>query len=109
MPDGGRARVIGSYSASVRLGEGLEREGALSEAALSRALEALKECAAHMKRLDVRRTKAIATEACRRAGNADVLLARARAETGIDLVIVTRRGGSATRRGGLRRIDRRRL
>ena len=89
VPDGGRARIIGSYSASVRLGEGLEREGTLNEAALSRALDALKQCATHMKRLDVGRIKAIATEACRRAGNAGVLVARARVEAGIDLTIVS--------------------
>lgn len=89
VPDGDGVRIIGSYSASVRLGEGLVAEGALSEAALSRTLAALKECKAHMHRRGVTHVKAIATEACRRASNAEAMIARARDEAGIDLIIVT--------------------
>jgi exopolyphosphatase/guanosine-5'-triphosphate,3'-diphosphate pyrophosphatase len=82
-------RVIDSYTANVRLGESLERTGALTGAALDRTIAALKECARRLKRRHVTHVKAIATEACRRAANAQDLVARAQAEAGIRLTIVT--------------------
>jgi exopolyphosphatase/guanosine-5'-triphosphate,3'-diphosphate pyrophosphatase len=82
-------RVIDSYTANVRLGESLEKTGAITEAALDRTIEALKVCAARLKRRRVTHVKAIATEACRRAVNAQDLIKRAEAEAGIRLVIVT--------------------
>jgi exopolyphosphatase/guanosine-5'-triphosphate,3'-diphosphate pyrophosphatase len=82
-------RVIDSYTANVRLGESLERTGTICEAALDRTITALKICAARLKRRHVTHVKAIATEACRRAGNAQELVRRAQAEAGIQLTIVT--------------------
>lgn len=82
-------RVIGSFSATVRLGEGLTSGGTLSEAALDRTVEALKTCALHMRRHSVTHTRAIATEACRQAANTEHLIARARDEAGIDLIVVS--------------------
>jgi exopolyphosphatase/guanosine-5'-triphosphate,3'-diphosphate pyrophosphatase len=82
-------RVIDSYTANVRLGESLERNGTITEAALDRTVAALKICAARLKRRHVTHVKAIATEACRRAGNAQELVKRAEAEAGIHLTIVT--------------------
>jgi exopolyphosphatase/guanosine-5'-triphosphate,3'-diphosphate pyrophosphatase len=91
VPDADRAmpRVIDSYTASVRLGEGLERAGTIAEAALDRTVGALRVCSDRLKRNGVTHVKAIATEACRRASNAQQLLDRAQAEAGICLVIVT--------------------
>ena len=82
-------RVIDSFTANVRLGESLERTGAITEAALDRTIAALKICAARLKRRHVTHVKAIATEACRRATNAQELVRRAQAEAGIQLTIVT--------------------
>jgi len=82
-------RVIDSYTANVRLGENLETTGAIAEVALDRTIEALKVCASRLKRRRVTHVKAIATEACRRAANAQDLIKRAEAEAGIHLVIVT--------------------
>jgi exopolyphosphatase/guanosine-5'-triphosphate,3'-diphosphate pyrophosphatase len=82
-------RVIDSYTANVRLGESLEKTGAITEAALNRTIEALKVCASRLKRRHVTHVKAIATEACRRAVNAQELVRRAEAEAGICLTIVT--------------------
>ena len=82
-------RVIDSYTASVRLGEGLERSGSITEAALDRTIQALRVCSERLKRRGVTHVKAIATEACRRASNAKDLLDRAESEAGIRLVIVT--------------------
>jgi exopolyphosphatase/guanosine-5'-triphosphate,3'-diphosphate pyrophosphatase len=82
-------RVIDSNTANVRLGESLERTGAITEAALDRAVAALKVCASRLRRRRVTHVKAIATEACRRAANAQDLVNRAQSEAGIHLTIVT--------------------
>ena len=82
-------RVIDSYTANVRLGESLERTGAITDAALDRTIAALKVCATRLRRRGVTHMKAIATEACRRAANAQDLVKRAEAEAGISLTIVT--------------------
>ena len=84
----GRLKVVNSFSRTVRLGEGLAQTGALSEAAIARAVSALKVCASRLAHHRPARLRAIATEACRRASNADDLIARARREAGIELEIV---------------------
>jgi exopolyphosphatase / guanosine-5'-triphosphate,3'-diphosphate pyrophosphatase len=85
----GGFRVVDSFSRIVRLGEGLERTGALAASAIDRAVAALLVCAERIKRAGGARIRAVATEACRRAVNADLLLARARDEAGVDLVVLT--------------------
>ncbi|MCH8491180.1 MAG: Ppx/GppA family phosphatase, partial [Oceanicaulis sp.] len=82
-------RVIDAYSRIVRLGEGLLSTGQLSEPAMTRALEALSVCADRLKRRNVTRMRAIATEACRVAINGPEFLARAKELTGLDLEIIT--------------------
>ena len=89
LPAGAIPRVIDSYTANVRLGESLERTGEITEAALNRTIAALKVCASRLKRRNVTHVKAIATEACRRAANAQDLVKRAEQEAGIHLTIVT--------------------
>jgi exopolyphosphatase / guanosine-5'-triphosphate,3'-diphosphate pyrophosphatase len=64
--------------------------GRLSESAVERTLDALKVCAAKIRRHRVARSGLIATEACRLADNAHAFLARARAETGLEITIVSR-------------------
>jgi exopolyphosphatase / guanosine-5'-triphosphate,3'-diphosphate pyrophosphatase len=83
-------KVIDAFSRIIRLGEGVSASGRLSEAAVERTLEALKVCAAKIRRHRVVRSGLIATEACRLAANADEFLERARAETGLDITIVSR-------------------
>jgi exopolyphosphatase / guanosine-5'-triphosphate,3'-diphosphate pyrophosphatase len=85
----GTLRVVDSFSRIVRLGEGVAQSGALSDAAMERTVEALKICAQHIEKYDVRRIRAIATQACRQASNAQVLIDRVAEETGIALTIVT--------------------
>ena len=86
----GRFRVIDGFSRIVRLGEGMDQTGVLSEKAMNRAVEALKVCAVKLKNRRVRRQKLIATEACRQAANGEAFLKRVRDETGIELEIVNR-------------------
>jgi exopolyphosphatase/guanosine-5'-triphosphate,3'-diphosphate pyrophosphatase len=84
----GRLRVVDSFSRTIRLGEGLAQTGVLSDAAIARAVSALKICAGRLAHHKPMRLRAIATEACRRARNADELIARVRFEAGIELEIV---------------------
>jgi exopolyphosphatase / guanosine-5'-triphosphate,3'-diphosphate pyrophosphatase len=86
---GGGFRVVDSFSRIVRLGEGVARSGALSEDAMARTVAALKIIAKRLKRHGPVPLRAIATEACRRANNADALVARVEEEAGIKLEIVS--------------------
>lgn len=85
---GPRFRVIDAFSRIVRLGEGLQQNGVLSEAAMDRTIRALAVCARKVAYHRVAGMQAVATEACRRAANCDDFLARAQAETGLDLTII---------------------
>jgi len=82
-------RIIDAFSRIVRLGEGVEATGSLSPAAMDRTISALKVCAAKMRRRDVTHARSVATEACRRADNCADFLARVRAETGIEIEIIS--------------------
>jgi exopolyphosphatase / guanosine-5'-triphosphate,3'-diphosphate pyrophosphatase len=90
-PSGDGFRVLDSFSRIVRLGEGLHYTGALSETAMDRAMAALHACAARLARRPVRRLRAIATEACRRAVNGREFLARVKSETGLEIGVITAR------------------
>jgi exopolyphosphatase / guanosine-5'-triphosphate,3'-diphosphate pyrophosphatase len=87
----GQFRVIDAFSRIVRLGEGLTANGRLGEAAMDRAVEALKVCADKLRQRAVRRARLIATEACRSAENGAEFLARVKSETGLSLEIIDRR------------------
>ena len=82
-------QVIDAFSRVVRLGEGLASSGMLSEPAMSRTLEALAICARKMRRRGVTTVRAVATEACRRAGNCKEFMERTREATGIRLEIIS--------------------
>jgi len=90
-PAGSGFRVVEAYSRIVRLGEGLTLSGRLSEAAMERALAALKVSAEKVRRRRVIRLKAIATQACRAATNGEAFVARVTEETGLKLEIISPR------------------
>ncbi|MFQ5953789.1 MAG: Ppx/GppA phosphatase family protein [Kiloniellales bacterium] len=90
-PTGDGFRVIDAFSRIVRLGEGLGRNGALSDAAMDRTLEALKVCAGKMRRRGVTRWRAVATEACRRASNCQAFMDRVAGQTGLEFEIISTR------------------
>lgn len=82
-------RVLDAYSRIVRLGEGLALTGELSQAAMERAIEALRICAGKLQRRGPVRMRTIATAACRTARNGEAFIARVKAETGLVLEIVS--------------------
>jgi exopolyphosphatase/guanosine-5'-triphosphate,3'-diphosphate pyrophosphatase len=90
-PAGDGFRVVDSFSRIVRLGEGLQHSGRLSQDAMERAMAALHGCAARLARRPVRAVRAIATEACRRAVNGGEFLARVRLETGLSINVISSR------------------
>jgi exopolyphosphatase/guanosine-5'-triphosphate,3'-diphosphate pyrophosphatase len=61
----------------------------LSDAALDRTIAALKICSDRIAKHNVRHVRAIATQAARLARNADVLVARARDEAGLELTVIS--------------------
>ena len=88
-PQGGELVVIDAFSRIVRLGEGLHATGTISEAAMDRTIAALSICADKLRRRHVALSRAVATEACRRASNGAELAARVKQETGIVLDIIS--------------------
>ncbi len=86
----GKFRVIDGFSKIVRLGEGLSQTGRLSDEAMDRAIQALKQCAAKLENREIRGSRLIATEACRQAENGQEFLDRVLKETGLELEVVSR-------------------
>ena len=89
-PVGDGFRVVDSFSRIIRLGEGISSTGAISEAAMERAIAALSICSDKIRYRKARRLRLIATEACRAAENADHFRERVATETGIQLEVIDR-------------------
>lgn len=83
-------RVLDGFTRIVRLGEGLSTTGRLSDAAMDRTIEALKQCRNKLREHEPARMRLIATEACRSAANGPEFIARVKAELGMELEIVDR-------------------
>lgn len=83
-------RVVDGFSRIVRLGENLADRGALSDAAMERAIGALRVCAAKLATAGVASARLIATEACRSAANCEGFTTRVLEETGLTLEVVDR-------------------
>ena len=81
--------VVDAFSRVVRLGEGLNSTGKISEEAMDRAIEALSVCAEKLKRRNVVLARSVATEACRQAVNGAHFIERVRLETGIVLDVIS--------------------
>lgn len=89
VPEGAGFRVVDAFSRIVRLGEGLEASGRLSDAAMARSIDALRICAAKMRAGGIVASRLVATEACRRASNCDPFIRRVANETGLQLEIIS--------------------
>jgi exopolyphosphatase / guanosine-5'-triphosphate,3'-diphosphate pyrophosphatase len=87
-PTGDGFRVVDAFSRIIRLGEGVAASGRISEAAISRAVEALLVCREKMRARGVARARLIATEACRAADNGQEFRARVAAEAGLELEVI---------------------
>ncbi|WP_367159666.1 Ppx/GppA phosphatase family protein [Kozakia baliensis] len=84
-------RIVDSFNRSVRLGEGLQKTGQLSEHAMERTLDALRTCAHRLKHWPVLAIRGVATEACRRAANGMSFLSRVLEETGLQIDVISPR------------------
>ncbi|MBS0240950.1 MAG: Ppx/GppA family phosphatase [Proteobacteria bacterium] len=82
-------QVVDAFSRIIRLGEGVGRTGRLSDAAMSRTIDALKVCSAKLERAQVARARLVATEACRIAENGMEFLDRVREDVGLDIELLT--------------------
>ena len=80
--------VRDGFSRIVRLGEGLDRAGRLSDNAMERTISALRICASKIRRASVKRMRCVATEACRDADNGAEFIKRVKRETGLSLEII---------------------
>lgn len=87
--DGGKAEIILNKREYVRLSEGLSCDNLLKEEPMRRALKALSDFKAKADSLKVTSLRAVATEAVRRASNADEFIARVKSDCGIDLEILS--------------------
>jgi exopolyphosphatase/guanosine-5'-triphosphate,3'-diphosphate pyrophosphatase len=85
---GGDIRVLDEMKAAPRLGEGLDRTGRLSDAAIRHALDALHRMATLTRQLGTVRTAAVATSAVRDAENGAEFIAAVRDATGIAVRIL---------------------
>lgn len=88
-PNGAQLRIIDSFSKPVQLGAGLEGSGLLSRSAMERTIHALRVCRRKLDQNRVRKMRLVATEACRRARNADSFIEKVARETGLALEVIT--------------------
>ena len=98
-------RIVDGFSRIVRLGEGVSELGALSDEAVQRTIEALKICAQKMSRQRVSKARCVATQAARSASNRVYFVDRIRAETGIDLEIISSQEEAELTSGCLSLLD----
>ncbi len=89
-PTGDSFRVVDAFSRIIRLGEGVSASGRISDAAITRAVDALGICRDKMTNRGVTRARLIATEACRAAANGAQFRTRIAAEVGLELEIIDR-------------------
>jgi exopolyphosphatase/guanosine-5'-triphosphate,3'-diphosphate pyrophosphatase len=87
-PRGSQFQVVDSFSKTVQLGVGLEASGRLSRASMGRTVQALRICQKKIEKHRVTRMRLVATEACRRARNAQDFIRQVRRETGLALEII---------------------
>jgi exopolyphosphatase/guanosine-5'-triphosphate,3'-diphosphate pyrophosphatase len=86
---GGTFRILDDEKETVRLASGLTRAGALSEAAMRRALRALRRMGEIVRGRGVRRVAVVATSAIRNATNRRRFVERVRRETGLRVRVIS--------------------
>ncbi|WP_040610361.1 Ppx/GppA phosphatase family protein [Oceaniovalibus guishaninsula] len=88
QPKGSQFHVVDSFSKSVQLGLGLEATGRLSRTSMGRTIQALRICQDKLRKHSVARMRLVATEACRRASNAQSFIEGVRRETGLSIEVI---------------------
>ena len=88
VPSDAGFQVVDGFSKVVRLGERVAETGHFQAFAVDRTISALSQCASRVRSARVAAVRAVATEACRRAIDADAFIERVRAETALDLEII---------------------
>lgn len=83
-------KIIERYATQVRLGEGLDESGYLSEEAINRAIAALLICKEYLEKYNIYKERYIATEACRVAKNNTYFIEQVYFRTGIELNIINK-------------------
>lgn len=81
--------VLDAFSRIIRLGEGVATSRRLSEASISRAIDALGVCAHKLNRHNVHRMRLVATQACRMAENGDHFVEQVERDVGLSLEVLT--------------------
>lgn len=82
-------KVFDSFSRIVRLGEGVNQTGQLSDDAMQRTRAALMACQRKLTKYSVHKARYVATEACRRASNGPAFLERIRQEMDLPIEIIS--------------------
>ncbi len=82
-------RVLDDEKATVRLGEGLNETGLISETAMARAIEALQRMAKISAGLKAEMAAVVATSAVRRAFNSNQFLRQVKSSTGLDISVIS--------------------
>lgn len=81
-------KILDRYSKNVRLGQGLDASGNLSNEAMDRAIHAIKVCKDKLDGYNIYKKRYVTTEACRIAQNTDVFLSKVYDATGLELEII---------------------
>jgi exopolyphosphatase/guanosine-5'-triphosphate,3'-diphosphate pyrophosphatase len=82
-------RVVDSFSQIVALGEGLAATGQLSDAAMQRAIDALRKCSDKVKKHRPVQSRFIATQACRAASNGRAFVSEVRRTVGLPMETIS--------------------
>lgn len=82
-------KVFDSFSRIVRLGEGVNQAGQLSEEAMQRTKAALMACQKKLDKYNIHKARYVATEACRRASNGPAFLEQVRQQMQLPIEIIS--------------------
>ena len=85
----GSLRALVDRAEISRLGEGLEKSGAIADAAVDRAVDAIAGMAEEARQLGVRAVVAVGTAGLRMASNRAAVLEAVRARTGVEIEVIT--------------------
>ena len=101
----GRYRRIDYLKETVRLGAGLDSHGLLTEEATTRGLACLARFAQRLKGFVAPQVRAVATQTLREARNRDLFLARAQAELGFPIEVISGREEARLIYAGVARLQ----